>query len=359
MELNHLRKRKLGGSTPATTFFQLKKVFHLMESVGSARIEGNHTTIAEYVEQKIEHGQHSEERYSEIANVEEAMTYIEDNISKGTAISHRFIRELHQIVVTDLDNEGDGTPGAYRTSNVSIASSDHLPPDLSLVQGLMDELLEFINKPTDDKYDLLKIAVAHHRFTWIHPFGNGNGRVVRLLTYCMMIKCGFNVKQGQIINPTAVFCNDRNVYYEMLSKADTGTDEGILQWCAYVTDGILEEITKVDKLLDYRYLHPNILVPTLDDALERQYITHSEHKILMVGIHPKQPTFVAKDIAKVLPETTSRQRTHMISKLKESDFIRSPKDNPRTYYVSFINNTLMRSLITRLEKEAFIPKIDS
>ena len=49
--------------------------------------------------------------------------------------------------------------------------------------------------PKDDspKYDLLKVAIAHHRFVWVHPFSNGNGRTVRLFTYAMLVKLGFNV----------------------------------------------------------------------------------------------------------------------------------------------------------------------
>lgn len=73
IELNHLRRSQLAGTTRPWIFFQLKNIFHLMESVGSARIEGNRTTISEYVEQKIEHGERSDERFSEIANVEAAM----------------------------------------------------------------------------------------------------------------------------------------------------------------------------------------------------------------------------------------------------------------------------------------------
>ena len=47
----------------------------------------------------------------------------------------------------------------------------------------MEELVAFINRRDPPKYDLMKVAIAHHRFGWIHPFSNGNGRVVRLLTY--------------------------------------------------------------------------------------------------------------------------------------------------------------------------------
>lgn len=44
-ELEYLRRLELGGTTPAPVFFQLKSIFHMLESLGSARIEGNHTTL--------------------------------------------------------------------------------------------------------------------------------------------------------------------------------------------------------------------------------------------------------------------------------------------------------------------------
>ena len=47
LELNHLRKLQLMRSTQPQLFFQIRAIFHLLESVGSARIEGNHTTVPE------------------------------------------------------------------------------------------------------------------------------------------------------------------------------------------------------------------------------------------------------------------------------------------------------------------------
>lgn len=76
-ELEHLRRLKLAGTTPAPVFFQLKRVFHMLESLGSARIEGNHTTLADYVESSLEGTATADDHLSEIANIEEAMTYIE------------------------------------------------------------------------------------------------------------------------------------------------------------------------------------------------------------------------------------------------------------------------------------------
>lgn len=357
IELNHLKKLKLQGTTAPWIFFQLKNIFHILESVGSARIEGNRTTISEYIERKIENDERSSERFSEIANVEAAMNFIEESISEGTEFTHHFIKQLHQLVVGELSDEGDRTPGAYRTWNVEISKSAHTPPDHIQVQSYMDEFLEFINQDGADKYDLLKTAIAHHRFTWIHPFGNGNGRVVRLLTYALMIKYGFNVKDGKIINPTAVFCNDRDKYYEHLSEADLGTDESLLNWCDYVLSGILEEVTKVNKLLDFDFLYKNILVPTIKLGAERGYLNKAEAKVLNIGI--LKQSFKATELDEAFKGLTSRQKTHLIAKMKESGFIRPLKENGRTYCVSFMNNFLMRSLIQVLEKEKFIPAIDS
>lgn len=355
MELNHLRKLRLVGTTAPWIFFQLKEIFHLSESIGSARIEGNRTTISEYVDQKIEKRERAEERFSEIANGESAMNYIEETISEGTKITHHFIRELHQLAVDGLKREGDKTPGAYRTWNVQISQSSHSPPEAHSVRSYMDELIEFINKDDGGRYELLKTAIAHHRFAWIHPFGNGNGRVVRLLTYAMLIKYGFNVN-GKLLNPTAVFCNDRNLYYQKLAEADKGDDKSLLNWCEYVLSGILEEIAKVNKLLDFKYLYEFILLPTIELSLERKYITDIEANVLRIGI--KTQEFKASDLSEAFRESTPRQRTHQLSKMKNSGFITPIEERSKTYYVNFMNNYLMRSLVMILEKEGFVPAMN-
>src|SRR3546814_12021881 len=113
----------------------------------------------------------------------------------------------------------------------------------------MTEFLSFIKGADPGKYDLIKVSLAHHRFACIHPFGNGNGRTVRLLTYTLLIKYGFNVRTGgRVLNPTAVFCNDRDRYYALLAKADTGAKPGLEAWCVYVLGGMLDELSKVDQL---------------------------------------------------------------------------------------------------------------
>ena len=120
--------------------------------------------------------------------------------------------------------------------------------------------------------------------------------------------------------------------------------------------GILGEVKKVNQLLDFDYLYKKILVPTINLSIDRRYINKDEAKVLSFGIKNQQ--FMASDLKDALGGLTSRQRTHLISKMKDSGFIKPIQENGRKYYVSFMNNFLMRSLIQVLEREGFIPPIN-
>ena len=352
-ELEHLRRLQLAGTTPAPVFFQLKHVFHMLESLGSARIEGNHTTLADYVESSLEGGSSTGDHLREIANIEQAMAFIESSMEPGAAVSEHFIRELHALAVRDLVREGDATPGAYRATAVRIAQSSHLPPEAVQVPGYMQELVAFINQPDPPKYDLIKVALAHHRFGWVHPFGNGNGRVVRLLTYALMIKYGFNVKTGgRVLNPTAVFCSDRDQYYAMLSAADAGTPGGLEQWCIYVLQGVLTELKKVDQLTRYDYLASQILNPALHYARGRALVTAQEEAVLAVAI--KKGVVKAADLGSAMPSLNATQRTYQIKRLVERKMLQPIAPNSRQYTIGFDNSYLMRGVIHALASESFI-----
>lgn len=354
-ELEHLRRLALGGTTPASVFFQLKAIFHMLESLGSARIEGNHTTLADYVESKLDGTQQTpSDPLREMENIEAAMSYIEDSMQAGDQLTEHFVRELHSIAVKDLVREGDDTPGAYRQKPVQIAQSEHLPPEFIQVPHYMQELVTFLNENHPPKYDLIKVAMAHHRFGWIHPFGNGNGRVVRLLTYALLIKYGFNVKTGgRVLNPTAVFCNDRDVYYAMLARADLGTQEDLEAWCIYVLEGILGELRKVDRLTHFDYLSDKILAPALQYAKARELITAIEERVLHVAA--KSGIAKAADLAVAMPAMTPAQRTYQIKKLVERKMLLPIKDGARIYTIGFRNNYLLRGVIRALANEGFVP----
>ncbi|HSV46492.1 MAG TPA: Fic family protein [Ramlibacter sp.] len=353
-DLEYLRRLQIEGTTPWPVFVQLKSVFHLLESLASARIEGNHTTLADYVESKVLEKSAPTEQVREIENIERAMQHVEDTIQQGEEITEHVLRGLHATTVQGLTREGDRTPGAYRTSPVRIANADHEPPDHTRVHDYMPELVAFINRADRPKYDLMKVALAHHRFAWIHPFSNGNGRVVRLFTYALLIKYGFQVSAaGRLLNPAAVFCADRNKYYEMLSRADAGTDEALEEWCTYVLTGVRDELAKVNRLADWSHLQQTILLPAVAHARSRQLITPQEEAVLATTIRLGQVK--SSDLEGVMPGLNTNQRTYQIRKLVENGMLQPVKEGARQYVLGFSHNMLLRGVIHALSSQGFIP----
>ena len=356
LELERLRHLRIGGTTPKHIFFQLKDIFHLLESIGSARIEGNRTTIAEYIESKITPEKNPSEDILEIQNNENAMNFVEKN-SSGMPINNMFIRELQKIIVQGLTREGDQTPGQYRNHDVKIKNSKHKPPTHIQVQGYMDELVEFINAENDPQFDLLKTAIVHHHFAWIHPFGNGNGRTVRALTYAMLIRQGFNLEKGRLINPTAIFCGDRNKYYDMLEKADSGKDEDVLAWSEYVLSGLEREIEKIDRLRDYKYLKDNILSYVIGDSYERKLINEREQKVLTIAIENEE--FQASDIKHLFAVGIAHTEiSRFIRNMKEKKLIKPITEGARKYAINISSGYLLRGVMRALDKNDFLPLKD-
>ncbi len=350
--LDHLRKKELKGTTPAPVFFQLKELFHMLESLGSARIEGNRTTLAEIIENRLEGASSADEKIREIINMEEAMNFIDQNV-QTFPLNQAFICELHRLTVKDLTpppkGEGDNTPGVYRKKNVDIAGSNHKPPEYLQVNDYMDELIEFINRTDLPKYDLIKTAVAHHRFVWIHPFVNGNGRTVRLFTYALLVKQGFHVDTGRILNPTAVFCSDRKKYYDYLAEADSGENKGIESWCEYVLSGLKKEIEKIDRLTEYNFLKKEIIIPAIGHAREREIITDTEAKVLRKTA--ELGVMQASDIGEFFPKKAAAEVSRKIARLRGRKMLQPEKEGSRKYVIRFDNNYLLRGIIKSLGRK--------
>jgi Fic family protein len=367
ISLEPLRNKKLTGTTPPWIFFELKRTFQTIESVTSSRIEGNHTTIADFVEAVREDGGQEDmgEEVKEIENVEKGIAHIEQLQRAGQLkINKDFILQLHHIVVGGLSpsKEGDTRIGAYRNAPRRISKSSHVPPPASDVDDFMKLLIDFIEGTNNPQLDLLKVAVAHHRFVWIHPFGNGNGRVVRLLTYAMLAKAGFIDSKGRrLLDPAAIFGKNRDTYYKMLSDADDCTEAGLVSWCEYLLTGIRNEVGKIDRLLDEDFAKEKIILPALNYTLEKERISSFEHKMLLIAV--ERDIVKAADFSSLFPEKSSHVNVSLaIRKLKEQRLIMPvdtagrPNSNGRRYTVRLNRNTLSLGIIKQLDKEGFLPE---
>jgi len=102
--------------------------------------------------------------------------------------------------------------GKYRDYNVRVGS--HIAPKHQEVKKLMNQLIRFIEKEKGNINPVELAAVAHYRFEKIHPFGDGNGRIGRLLMNHILWLAGYPILITEYKN--------RNTYYRALDRDEDG-----------------------------------------------------------------------------------------------------------------------------------------
>lgn len=153
----------------------------------------------------------------EITNHQEAIEFVEELVQKNEHISERNIRLIHGIVMTKIEKE---FAGRYRNGMVRIVGANFTPPNAAKVDVLMKDFIAFVQENPFSCAAVELAAFMHHRFVWIHPFFDGNGRTVRLLMNLFLMQQGFP--------PAIILRNDRKKYYEALNQANSGKYEKLL-----------------------------------------------------------------------------------------------------------------------------------
>lgn len=176
----------------------------------SNAIEGSTLTYAEtyailYNDNsfKIE-GKEPREIYEAI-NHKKALELVFSSIQNKSELDERFVRKLNETINKDIkDTEG------YRTVQVFIQGSEHIPPEPEKVPNLM---MYYIYNYNHDEQDIFfKIAKYHIEFEKIHPFEDGNGRTGRLLLNYELLK--------NDLPPVVITKEDRVKYFEFLKNND-------------------------------------------------------------------------------------------------------------------------------------------
>ena len=112
----------------------------------------------------------------EAKNLARAIEYLMNNPEKE--ISVELILRLHKILLANIRDE---IAGRFRSGKEWVRVGTHIGANPEFVNGLMYDLVENYNSD-DSRYFLDKIAYFHAEVENIHPFGDGNGRIGRLLT---------------------------------------------------------------------------------------------------------------------------------------------------------------------------------
>ncbi len=170
------------------------------------------------------------------------------------------IRDAKGAVVDKIN------PGEWRTRAVIVGQ--HIPPEPEDLALLMGKFCETYNpKKFSGDRKIIALMAAHHRFAWIHPFIDGNGRVGRLLTDAALKAVG--------LESYGAWCLSRGLarsstqYKNLLANADSPrqgdydgrgqlTENGLLDFCDYMLDAAIDQVIYISELLDLAKMRQRI-----------------------------------------------------------------------------------------------------
>ena len=168
--------------------------------------------------------------------------------------------------------------GCLRDFMVDVGK--HTPPDFAALPKFLSRFHSFYRDAQILETDrLVLIASAHHRLAWIHPFGDGNGRVIRLQSHAQLIYHG--VDGHGLWTLSRGLARWRQRYYACLEAADQGrrgdldgrgnlSDAALADFCVFFLETMLDQIqfmggllglpalrTRVERYFQFQALHLN------------------------------------------------------------------------------------------------------
>lgn len=174
----------------------------------------------------------------EITGHNEAINWILEIVKDEAALTEKFIRELHTLLLKESSYKEAQTPeGKPTRRKIEVGKYKTYPNHVITVTGetfyfatpeetpaKMQELIEWFRKEKEkpDANPIILAALFHYRFIRIHPFDDGNGRVARILMNFILMQFGYP--------PAIIKTEDKENYYAVLRLADTGELEPFIEY---------------------------------------------------------------------------------------------------------------------------------
>jgi Fic family protein len=234
----------LGKALHPKTAANLASLVRVMNTYYSNLIEGHNTRprdIQRALEGKFDTDSKRRNLQIEAAAHVRLQAEIERQAAKGSLpepASTDFIRWLHRefykdaademLLIKGINIEFIMQPGEWRSKpEHDNAVGRHVPPSSERVGEFMQYFAKryrFSQLGTAGR--IMAIGAAHHRFNYIHPFPDGNGRVSRLMSHAMALYAGigthglWSISRG-LSRGLAQGPEGRTEYKKMMDAADT------------------------------------------------------------------------------------------------------------------------------------------
>lgn len=148
-------------------------------------------------------------------------------------------------------------PGEFRRHDVIVGR--HVPPAPDQLPRFLTRFDKAYTAPhLSNLRKIQTVGAAHHRFLWIHPFLDGNGRVGRLMSHALLKRLGVGTSLWSVARGLARSQTD---YKALLMQADQPregdhdgrgnlTQRGLIAFCTFFLDRAIDQVRFMSDLLE-------------------------------------------------------------------------------------------------------------
>ena len=302
---------------------ELVKRAHEISAYASTSIEGNPLPLTEVKKIIKNHPRHVRDSEREVLNYNNALIWLDKLTKKqNSKFNLSFMLDIHKFVMEGLmlvSKCGRLRQEPVFVNDPALRKTVYWPPDHQDVKVLMKDLLDYIAKNKAKIDPLILAGIFHKQFVIIHPFIDGNGRTVRLATKVLLSAMGLNTFNlfsfenyyNQNVSKYFEHVGVKGNYYDIYEQVD------FTLWLEYFTDGIIDELLRVSKVLEKKSITPKTILK-------------SHHQKILEYI--KEHDFITDKIYSTLTERAKPTRNQDFNRLIEMGLIERVGKGKATIY---------------------------
>jgi Fic family protein len=251
---------------------------------------------------------------------------------ENSPLSLTDILDMHRMVTGESDTDHN-VPGHFRTFSVVVGSPEmggvHRGAPAGDVAGLMDEYVNFINhRRFKDEHPVVHALLAHFFLVTIHPFGDGNGRVSRLVEAGILFQHGYNVHG--FYGLSNYFYQNEAKYKTLLQECRSSQPFDMTKFISFGIEGFATELKGINNFIKTklnRVVYRNMMLRAFNQKAgsRRRLLNQREHNLLDFLITETEPTD---------PFSESPSKRIKFSDVRDSKYVQATymKHTPRTFY---------------------------